>query len=177
LLLGWVTMSMVSGRLIPRIGYRPLLLTGVSLITIGFVGLVRFHRGIAMWPLYSDLGVMGMGMGMTMLTLLLAMQNAVPRERLGIATSLGVFTRSIGGAVGVALMGAIVAASLPAAAALARPEQIEAALHRAFVAGGVVAALALVMAFRVPPGLPVHSAEPHRSVVGPAPDPSSARNR
>jgi len=156
LLLGWVSMSMVSGRLIPRVGYRPLLLTGLTLVTAGFLGLIQVHRGVSLWPLYIDLGIMGMGMGMTMLTLLLAMQNAVPKTRLGIATSLGIFTRSIGGAVGVALMGAIIAASLPAAAALARPDQMERALHRAFVVGGIIAAMALAMAFRVPPGLPGH---------------------
>jgi EmrB/QacA subfamily drug resistance transporter len=166
LLLGWVSMSMVSGRLIPRIGYRPLLLTGLTFVTAGFLGLIQVHRGISMWPLYADLGVMGMGMGMTMLTLLLAMQNAVPKTRLGIATSLGVFTRSIGGAVGVALMGAIIAASLPAAAASASPDQMEHALHRAFIAGGILAALALVMAFRVPPGLPGHLSPEADTAVG-----------
>jgi EmrB/QacA subfamily drug resistance transporter len=154
LLLGWVTMSLVSGRLIPRVGYRPLLLTGLTLVTAGFIGLIQVHRGVPLWPLYIDLGIMGMGMGMTMLTLLLAMQNAVPKQRLGIATSLGIFTRSIGGAVGVAMMGAIIAASLPAAVAVARPDQMERALHRAFVAGGIIAAAALIMAFRVPPGVP-----------------------
>jgi MFS family permease len=156
LLLGWVSMSMVSGRLIPRVGYRPVLLTGLTLVTVGFLGLIQIHRGLPLWPLYTDLTVMGMGMGMTMLTLLLAMQNAVAKHRLGIATSLSVFTRSIGGAVGVAMMGAIIAASLPAATALGRPDQMERALHRAFVAGGVIAVVALVLAFRVPPGLPGH---------------------
>ena len=96
-----------------------------------------------------DLGLMGLGMGMTMLSLLLALQNAVPREQLGVATSLGQFTRSIGGAVGVAVMGAIVAASLPVVGT-ASPQALEQALHRAFSAGAVAAAAALAVAFAIP---------------------------
>jgi MFS family permease len=100
-----------------------------------------------------NLGLMGVGMGMTMLSLLLALQQAVPRERLGVATSIGQFTRSMGGAVGVALMGAIVAASLPPGGEH-QPRIMEAALHRAFIAGAVIALIALVAGLRVPSGLP-----------------------
>ena len=47
-----------------------------------------------------------------MLTLLIAVQQAVARAQLGIATSLNQFSRSIGGAVGVAVMGAVLSAGL-----------------------------------------------------------------
>jgi hypothetical protein len=49
----------------------------------------------------------GMGMGLIMVPLLIAVQNAVPKRDLGAATSATTFFRSIGGAVGVALMGAV----------------------------------------------------------------------
>jgi hypothetical protein len=54
----------------------------------------------------------GMGMGLIMVPLLLAVQNAVPRADLGAATSATTFFRSIGGAVGVAVMGAVLSAEL-----------------------------------------------------------------
>lgn len=152
LLLGWVVMSIVTGRLLPRVGFRPFILGGLSCVTLGFLGLVSAGHATPLWRLYVDLGVMGVGMGMTMLSLLLAVQGSVPRAQLGVATSLGQFTRSIGGAVGVAVMGAIVAASLPAGDASAAA--LEVGLHRAFVLGAVVSVIALVSALLVPRGLP-----------------------
>ena len=77
------------------------------------------------WWLRTDLALVGMGM--TMLTLVLAMQSAVDRSRLGVATSLGQFTRSIGGAVGVVVMGAIAAASVPGARGAAHRDGARAA--------------------------------------------------
>ena len=47
-----------------------------------------------------------------MLTLLIAVQQAVPRTQLGVATSLNQFSRAIGGAFGVAIMGAVLTAGL-----------------------------------------------------------------
>jgi hypothetical protein len=58
------------------------------------------------------LTVIGTGLGLAMLTLLIAVQHAVPKPQLGIATSLNQFFRSIGGAMGVALLGAVLTAGL-----------------------------------------------------------------
>jgi hypothetical protein len=58
--------------------------------------------------------LIGAGLGLTMLTLLIAVQQSVERTQLGIATSLNQFSRSIGGAVGVAVMGAVLSAGLAA---------------------------------------------------------------
>jgi EmrB/QacA subfamily drug resistance transporter len=152
LLLGWVCMSIVTGRMLPRVGFRPFILGGLTCVTVGFVGLAMVHGGTPMWRMYLDLGLMGIGMGMTMLSLLLAIQSAVVREQLGVATSLGQFTRSIGGAIGVAVMGAVITASMPAGNST--PAALALGLHRAFVLGAVISVVALVSAFLVPGGLP-----------------------
>jgi Na+/melibiose symporter-like transporter len=60
----------------------------------------------------SYLALAGAGMGFSMVTLLIAVQTSVPRDQLGIATSGTVFFRSIGGAVGVAVMGAVLSAQM-----------------------------------------------------------------
>jgi EmrB/QacA subfamily drug resistance transporter len=151
LLLGWVSMSIVASRLIQRTGHKPLVVTGLSLVSLGFLGLLRAGHGSAPALLYVVLGLMGMGMGLVMLSLLLALQNAVPRDQLGIATSFAQFSRSIGGAVGVSVMGSIVSASLPPGGEL-DPALLEGALRNAFVAGALAAGLALVTAFRIPAG-------------------------
>jgi EmrB/QacA subfamily drug resistance transporter len=168
LLLGWVLTSIAVGRLLPHVGVRPLLVGGLSLVTGGFFGLSRVGHESGAWVLYSLLTTMGLGMGLTMLTLLLALQSAVPRERLGVVTSLGRFTPSIGGAVGVALMGAIIAGSVDQAGSPA-PMAMMAALHRAFLAAAVAASAALVAAWFVPGGRPL--GDHHRAGDDRAADP------
>ncbi|MEP6923319.1 MAG: MDR family MFS transporter, partial [Pyrinomonadaceae bacterium] len=112
LMLSWVVMSVIGGRLLLKVGYRPTVITGFALLTIGFVFLSLFQRGTMQFWLYFDLVLIGSGLGLTMLTLLIAVQQSVPRSQLGVATSLNQFTRSIGGAIGVAVMGAILSAGL-----------------------------------------------------------------
>jgi hypothetical protein len=108
---------------------------------------------------------MGFGMGCSMLSLLLAVQHGVDRARLGIATSLNQFSRSIGASVGVAAMGALMARALSgvqlpgggplgaSAVALSGPLRLQfaAALHDVFVAGAGIAVTALAVTFFLPP--------------------------
>lgn len=114
LMLSWVTMSVVGGRVLLRVGYRPMVLTGLALLTAAFAIFWTFGRTTPRIWLMADLALLGAGLGLTMLTLLLAVQHSVRREQLGLATSMNQFARSIGGAVGVAVMGAALAVSLHA---------------------------------------------------------------
>ncbi|HEY0083803.1 MAG TPA: MDR family MFS transporter [Pyrinomonadaceae bacterium] len=114
LLLSWVVMAVIGGRLLLRVGFRPTCIVGFVLMTLGFVLLSVFQRETARFWLYLDLILIGAGLGLTMMTLLLAVQQSVARSQLGIATSLNQFSRSIGGAVGVAVMGAVLSAGLAA---------------------------------------------------------------
>jgi EmrB/QacA subfamily drug resistance transporter len=112
LMLSWVGLSVVGGRLLLKVGYRPTTLAGLFLLTLGFALLSSFQRTTPRVWLYVDLVLIGAGLGLTMLTLLIAVQQSVGRAQLGIATSLNQFSRSIGGAVGVAIMGAVLSAGL-----------------------------------------------------------------
>ncbi len=112
LMLSWVTMSVVGGRLMLKIGYREITIFGFAVLTFGFILLALFERGTPRIWLYIDLMLVGSGLGLTMLTLLIAVQQAVERTKLGIATSLNQFSRSIGGALGVAIMGTVLTAGL-----------------------------------------------------------------
>ena len=114
LMLSWVGMSIVGGRLLLRVGYRPTTVAGFILLTVGFIFLSLYGRETARFWLYLDLVLIGAGLGLTMLTLLIAVQQSVSRTQLGIATSLNQFSRSIGGAVGVAIMGTVLSAGLAA---------------------------------------------------------------
>jgi EmrB/QacA subfamily drug resistance transporter len=112
LLMGWVILALIGGRLMLRIGYRPTILSGLIFVFVSFLILSRITEHTPRWVLLADIGLLGSGMGLVMLTLVLATQNSVGREQLGIATSLTQFSRSIGGAVGVAVMGTILTMGL-----------------------------------------------------------------
>ncbi len=112
LMLSWVSFSVIGGRLLLKLGYRNITLAGFIVLTLGFAMLAMFGRETPSFWLYFDLVIIGAGLGMTMLTLLIAVQQAVERSKLGIATSLNQFSRAIGGAFGVAIMGAFLTASL-----------------------------------------------------------------
>ena len=109
---GWVVCSILGARLVLRVGYRSVVLVGMVVLTLAFVLFAGWNesltRGIAM----RDMTLAGVGMGLVFVPMLIAVQNAVPRSVLGSATSLTSFFRSIGGAVGVAVMGSVMAQRL-----------------------------------------------------------------
>jgi EmrB/QacA subfamily drug resistance transporter len=111
-LLGWVTMSVVGGRLMFLIGYRPTILSGLTVLVSSFGVLATFGANTSRAWLIGDILAMGIGMGLVMFALLITVQNSVNRGQLGIATSLNQFSRSIGQTVGVAVMGTVMTISL-----------------------------------------------------------------
>lgn len=115
-MLCWVSFSIIGSRLILKIGYRPIALLGVCLLVAGFLGLTTLDAEASRLAVMGYLALAGAGMGFSMVTLLIAVQTSVSRDQLGIATSGTVFFRSIGGAVGVAVMGAVLSAQMQAQA-------------------------------------------------------------
>jgi EmrB/QacA subfamily drug resistance transporter len=110
--IGWVVCSIVAARLVLLVGYRSVVVAGMFFLTVAFVLLAGWNdsltRGVAM----RDIIVAGVGMGLVFVPMLIAVQSAVPRSVLGSATSVTGFFRTIGGAVGVAVMGSIMAQRL-----------------------------------------------------------------
>ncbi len=166
LFLGWVLTSIAGARLTVRIGYRPVAVSGVVLLTAGFVVLAVLDADTTLSSLFSAVFVLGCGMGLSMLSLLLAVQHGVDRSQLGIATSLNQFARSVGAVVGVAAMGAILARGLGGidlpggvqgvSATVLRLEgpartQFAQALSRVFALGGIMSGVGLVASFFLPP--------------------------
>jgi EmrB/QacA subfamily drug resistance transporter len=144
--LGWVVMSATSARLVLRIGYRVVVLSGMVCLTVGFVLLSRWSESLTQSTAMRDALVGGIGMGLTMVPMLIAVQSAVARADLGAATSMIQFFRTLGGAIGLSVMGTVMASRL--SAGLSRAE----ALHGVFVTGLVVCVAAVLSAFLVPAG-------------------------
>ncbi len=159
LIMGWVVTSMITGRVVMKVGYRPLVLAGLACIALAFAGFAWVTATQSSWLLRADLALMGTGMGMTMLSLVLAMQNVVARRHLGVATSFGQFTRSIGGAVGVALLGAVIGATLPSDRDPVAADMIQ-GIHRAFWLAAVASGAAAVAALWIPSGRPADLIHP-----------------
>jgi len=103
--LGWSTASLLAGRLVQRVGFTALVRTGAIVVALGpAVSFMAIdHRLAAL----VGLVLYGLGMGTLISCFTVSVQEqASPREK-GIVTALAQFSRSIGGAVGVALLGVL----------------------------------------------------------------------
>lgn len=152
LMLSWIGTSIVAGQIVSRTGRsRPVLLAGPPLMAIGFGLLATMGVDATTGDAIRNVAILGAGVGLMMQTLVVVVQDAAPRELLGVATASAQFSRWIGSSVGVTLMGAIVAARIgnPSFGGTT-PTELAAALHPAFAFGLVVVAVAFVAVLCVP---------------------------
>ncbi len=106
LILAFVVSAIVAGRLLLAVGYKPTVFGGMVTMSAGFALLARMGEHSSWGEIIWSMLLIGTGIGATMITLLLVVQSSVPRRVLGAATSATIFFRSIGGAIGVSIMGA-----------------------------------------------------------------------
>lgn len=105
---GSVVSATLSGRLITKYGrWKNYLVAGSIAMAVGFGLLATIDAHTNMAVLSGYLFALGLGMGMTMQNLVLAVQNTVEPKNLGAATSTVTFFRSLGGAAGVSVLGAV----------------------------------------------------------------------
>ncbi|GAU66896.1 major facilitator superfamily transporter [Streptomyces sp. NBRC 110611] len=107
---GLFVSSTVSGQIITKTGrWKAWLVSGGALLTagLGLLGTIRYDTEY--WHIAIFMALMGLGIGMMMQNLVLATQNQVAPEDLGSASSVVTFFRSLGGAVGVSALGAVLA--------------------------------------------------------------------
>jgi MFS family permease len=106
MLLGWVTASVIGTRLILTVGFRKLGVMGTSLFALGTLLMSRVSADSSQISIMVFITIMGIGMGLSIPSFLIAVQTKVERRHLGTATSTIQFTRSMGGTLGVSVMGA-----------------------------------------------------------------------
>ncbi|TXR96334.1 MFS transporter [Streptomyces sp. col6] len=102
--------STISGQIITKTGrWKAWLVSGGFLLTagLGMLGTIRYDT--TYWHIAVFMFVMGLGIGMMMQNLVLATQNQVDPSDLGSASSVVTFFRSLGGAIGVSALGAVMA--------------------------------------------------------------------
>jgi EmrB/QacA subfamily drug resistance transporter len=110
--IGWPVGSFVSGRLMLRVGYRTTLLAGTLFMTAGGLLTTFFGPATALWYAVLAVVLVGLGLGFVSTSYVVSVQNAVSWARRGVATSSVMFFRTVGGALGVAVMGAVLNAAL-----------------------------------------------------------------
>ncbi|MCZ9347853.1 MFS transporter, partial [Streptomyces sp. TRM76130] len=105
---GLFVSSTVSGQVITRTGrWKAWLLVGGVLLTAGLGLLGGMRYDTPYWQIAIHMALMGLGVGMMMQNLVLCTQNQVTPSDLGAASSVVTFFRSLGGAVGVSVLGSI----------------------------------------------------------------------
>ena len=145
---GLLVASIGSGQIISRTGrYKPFPIAGTALATAGLVLLTGLHPSTSTADAALRMLVLGLGLGMVMQVLVLAVQNSVPYEQLGVATSGATLFRSIGGSLGTAVLGAVFANRLTAhlAAGEDRVTAFMDSVHLVFVVAAVVMAVAFLL--------------------------------
>ena len=174
MLLGWVGGSIFGTRILLKVGYRKLSLIGTMVFAIGAFLLMVAGVSSSQTLIMVFVTLMGMGMGLSIPGYVIAVQTTVERRHLGVATSMLQFSRSMGGTLGVSVMGAALSARLASnlSASGLDPAMVEQllepvpgsevlinaaaraamadAIHLIFVIAFVAAALGLVSAFFTP---------------------------
>ncbi|NMO02375.1 MFS transporter [Gordonia sp. TBRC 11910] len=102
--------SVVSGQLITRFGHwKPFLLGGATVLIAGFALLGTIDHQTSLMLLAVFMLLVGLGTGMLMQNLVLAVQNTVSVQNIGAASANVAFFRTFGGAIGVSVLGSILA--------------------------------------------------------------------
>jgi EmrB/QacA subfamily drug resistance transporter len=172
--IGWPVASVAAGWLLLKAGYRPLTIAGGLAGFAGALVLTTADADGTRVPVMAAMLVAGLGLGLMSTPYLVAVQNAVPWERRGVATSTVQFFRTIGGAIAVAALGAVLNRELaaragpdvdpnvalnpdlreavPAETLDALRSALAAGLHSVYAIMAAVAALAFVIALFFPRG-------------------------
>ncbi|HEX2132796.1 MAG TPA: MDR family MFS transporter [Actinophytocola sp.] len=107
---GVLVSSTVAGRMISRSGrIKPYIVVGSVVLVAGFVGLGTIDHATSLFLVDGYMVLVGVGVGMTMQNLVLVVQNSVPLRDLGAASASVTFFRSLGGTIGVSVLGAVLA--------------------------------------------------------------------
>ncbi|GAB2956362.1 MDR family MFS transporter [Micromonospora polyrhachis] len=110
MMVGVLFSSTISGQLISRTGkIKPYIVAGTIILVVGFAVLSTIDHATSLVYVSAGMLLVGVGVGMSMQNLVLAVQNDVQLRDLGAASSSVAFFRSLGGTIGVSVLGAVLA--------------------------------------------------------------------
>ena len=153
LTLGWPVSASQAGRVYLRIGIRATALIGTAVVLAGAGLLLLLDESASVLQVGATCFVLGLGMGFTAAPTLIAAQSAVGWQQRGVVTGLNMFSRSAGSAVGVAVFGAVVNATVGTSAVdgdRVAPAVLTTAVHAVFLGTAVVSVLLLAAVLLMP---------------------------
>jgi predicted MFS family arabinose efflux permease len=109
--LGMAIMAPRSSVLAERFGAKAVCATGFAMITLSFLGFQVLDADSPLWLLLTILSVQGLGMGAVMAPATESIMSVVPREKAGAGAAVNNSVRQVGGALGVAILGSVLAAA------------------------------------------------------------------
>ncbi|MCH7835651.1 MAG: MFS transporter [Chloroflexi bacterium] len=125
MMIAFAISSAITGQIMSRFGrYRILGVVGLAVMTAGMFLLSQMDANATNFIAIRNMVVMGIGLGMSLPLFMLAVQNEVPHRVMGIATSTMQFLRSVGGTMGVAIMGSLINSTLAAELVANTPVQV-----------------------------------------------------
>lgn len=134
---GWILVAVPAGKWILRFGYRRLIVTGnVILVISGFAFLFLGH-GTSFAYVFAILIIQGLAFGLLSTVSIIGSQHLVEPNQKGISTSLQMFSRNIGTAIGITIMGAF----------LTKASSFTNGIHSLFIYGFLVSLISLATAF------------------------------
>ncbi|MGH3779664.1 MAG: MFS transporter, partial [Pseudonocardiaceae bacterium] len=172
---GMLVISLLGGQLVTRTGrYRGLLIAGSMIMTAGLGLLATMSVTTGQLTTSVYMVVLGVGMGLLMQTTMLVVQNSVAQRDVGVASGAATLFRTIGGSIGVSLLGTLFAQqvqsalpdrdggapsggqltpsmleALPAPVREAYQSAITSGIHQVFLWGAVIAVVALIAAWAI----------------------------
>lgn len=135
--IGWITASVPTGTWILKYGYRPLFIIGNALLAFSGVLLALLHEESGFWYVFIVMIIQGLAFGMLSTTGVIGAQQLVQAHEKGISTSFMMFSRNIGTAIGVTIMGAF----------LSKSEDFMSGMNQLFLYGLMGSLLAFVTSF------------------------------
>ena len=152
-----VLIAPVAGKFADRIGSRWLMASGLTLLSISLLIDSRFETDTTFWGLLPALLIGGVGMALAMTPTTAAAMGSVPVDKAGVGSAVLNSMRQVGGSLGIAIMGAIVASYIHVSAPdpRIRPEYVEGFQHAVLVGAaitliGAILAVATVRKVRHP---------------------------
>jgi EmrB/QacA subfamily drug resistance transporter len=106
-LLPLIVTAIIGGQLAVRTSYRGIILAGLLVMTVGMYLLTGINQSSTVLDIAERSAVMGLGAGLTFASVVIAVQYAVPREKIGVASSLAQFMSNLGSSIGLAILGSI----------------------------------------------------------------------
>ncbi|MDB5084061.1 MAG: Permease, related [Bacilli bacterium] len=136
---GWMLAAVPVGKWIMRFGYRLPIIAGNIVLVLGALMLALITAESGFWYLFAAMFVQGFAYGLLLTTAVIACQQLVEANQKGVSTSLQMFSRNLGTAIGVTIMGTF----------LIHAETVVVGIQHLFQFGLVISIAALVSSFLV----------------------------